>query len=246
MEYRLEKSLDIADKCGINTRACAFDKDHPIIYNETAPTIDKQGELFMSVGVQLATAAARRAIVEWGGDVSQITHVIGVSSSVFSNPGFEYHVARALGLSDQVERNLLNGVGCAGGLAGLRTAANIACGATFLDRPARILIVSAELGTITVRNELDMIHERQEVRIPAALFADAGSALVLSNGIGEDSKPSVPIYDLLAWNMTTVPDSAGDIAFDVHPDGMSCPLPLFHTPYPSFDYFIFESSIPER
>ncbi|KAI0682337.1 thiolase-like protein [Cytidiella melzeri] len=220
----MEKVLDIASKTGIIQRACAVTDDDPTMYNKVSPTIDLQRELFHAVGVDLAVGAARKVIAEWGGELSQITHIIAVSSMVFSNPGVDFRVAQALGLSNDVERVVLHGVGCSGGLAGVRHAANIACGYKLMNRPARILIVAVELGTVSLRTELDKIHRTQQVLIPATLFADAASALMLSNGIGQDPKPSAPVYDLLAWDLTTVDDSAGDIAFDADVDGWSATL----------------------
>ncbi len=217
----MEKMIEIANKTGIDSRNFAIPRGHPVMYAKESPLIDKQREMFLSLGVDQATAAARKALAEWGGDIRHITHVIGVSSMAFSNPGFEFYVAQNLGLNKDVERVVLHGVGCSGGLAGLRNAANIACGMSFLGRPARILVVSTELSSASTRNELDMIHNSQEVRIPAALFGDAATAIVLSNGIGEDPASCKPVYDVYAWQLTTLDDCPHDIALDVYPDGTS-------------------------
>ncbi|KAI0689873.1 thiolase-like protein [Cytidiella melzeri] len=219
MTPALEKVLEIATKTGIEFRSSAFEKGHPIMYSKVSPTIDQQRELFHTVGVQLAADAARKALAEWGGELSQVTHIIAVSSMVFSNPGLDLRVAQQLGLSNDIERVVLHGVGCSGGLAGLRHAANIACGYKQMNRPARILVVVAELGTLSLRNELDRVHSTQQILIPSTIFADAGSALILSNGIGTDPIPSAPVYDLLAWDLTTVDNSLGDIALDMDVDG---------------------------
>lgn len=215
--------LSINEKTGIATRASCIPVDHPVIYGAEIPTVEQQGKLFVELGSKLASAAARKAIEEWGGDASQITHLVAASSTAFTNPGFEFFVAKDLGLRPDVERTLLHGVGCAGGLSALRTAANMACSAKFLGRPARVLVVCCEMGTLCVREELDAIHETQEIRIPITLFGDAASALVLSNGVGESYKTSrMPIYDLLAWDHRFVPETAEDITFDVQADGKSC------------------------
>ena len=215
----MDKTLEIAGKTGIERRHFAIPKGHPILYAKESPLIDKQRQMFITLGVDQATSAARKALAEWGGDIRNITHIIGVSSMAFTNPGFEFYVAQNLGLNKDVERVVLHGVGCSGGLAGLRNAANVACGMSFLGRPARILVVSTELSSASTRNELDMVHSTQEVRIPATLFGDAASAIVLSNGIGEDPSECKPIYDVYAWKLTTLEDCSRDIALDVHPDG---------------------------
>ncbi|KAI0337244.1 polyketide synthase [Trametopsis cervina] len=217
MTPALDKVLAIADNAGIDYRACAFENDSDFLTSPEPPTLARQRELYLTVGVGLTVNAARKAIAEWGGSPAEITHIVGVSSTTFSNPGMDYFVAQALGLRPDVERVLLHGVGCAGGLAGLRTAAQLACAATLLRRPARVLIVACELGTVSLRTELDIITKTQEVHIPVALFADAGSALILSNTVG--AEPHKPVYELLGWEQTTVPETGGDITFDITPGG---------------------------
>ncbi|CRK23933.1 hypothetical protein BN1723_003073 [Verticillium longisporum] len=120
-------------------------------------------------------------------------------------------------ISAAVEKVLLHGIGCSGGLATLRTAANLALGHTARDKPARILCLALEVSTTMVRSEMDSINESQETRIGIALFSDCGSAVVLSNGIGP---PTEPVYDLLGWEHRIIPNSDRDLGFDVDVSGM--------------------------
>lgn len=71
-----------------------------------------------------------KAIEERTGNSGDITHTVAVTCTNQGNPGFDVLVNERLGLSTSVERILLHGVGCAGGLAIMRTAAQLACGAT--------------------------------------------------------------------------------------------------------------------
>ncbi|EKM59431.1 uncharacterized protein PHACADRAFT_249916 [Phanerochaete carnosa HHB-10118-sp] len=220
----IEKLLVFNESTGIDTRHTISELIDPISVNSTeAPTIDQLSEYFLKEGVKIAAAASSKAIEEWGGDVSEITHVIAVTCTNSANPGYDYYVARELGLKSTVERTLLHGVGCAGGLAALRNAANIALGATFLNRPARILIVACELTSLLIRSELDLMQKTGNFRIGAAIFSDCASAAVLSNGIGE-SPDAKPVYDLLGWDHLTVPETSGDIGFDIHPHGWNAVL----------------------
>jgi fungal type III polyketide synthase len=221
----MDKMLEIALKTGIKSRNSAFTWGHPVLFAKDSPPVDKQRELFLNAGVEQASASARKAIAEWGGDLRQITHIIGVSSMAFSNPGFEFFVAKNIGLSENVERILLNGVGCSGGLAGLRNAAHIACGMSFRGLPARILVVSTELSSAMTRAELDLVHNTQEVRIAATLFGDASTAIILSNGIGPNPPKCKPVYDVYAWQLNTLKDCHDDISLNLYTEGMS---PSFH------------------
>lgn len=170
----------------------------------------------MSDGVPLAVRAAQKAIAEAKIDISQITHIVATTCTDSANPGFDHYVLKKLGITHQVERVLLHGVGCSGGLATLRTGANLALGHKARGKPARVLCVALEVSTTLVRSELDSINELQETRIGACLFSDCGSAVVLSNGIGELSEP---VYQLLGWNFRTIPDTEDDLGFDVDPAG---------------------------
>lgn len=213
----LDKLLMVHENTGIETRRTACHFTDPFL-NGTSPTIDQLSDFYLKYGVELAVGASRKAIEEWGGDVSEITHVVATTCTNSANPGYDYFVARELGLGDRVERTLLHGVGCAGGLTALRTAANIALGASFMQRPARILVVACELSSLLVRSELDSMQETGELRIGVSIFSDGASAVLLSNGIGE-SPDAKPVYDLLGWDHVTVPETHAEIGFDVHPAG---------------------------
>lgn len=81
-------------------------------------------------------------------------------------------------------------------------------------------MIALEVSTTLVRSELDSIDKLDETRIGACLFSDCASAVVLSNGLGDElrgSKP--PVYDLLGWDHRVIPGSAQDLGFDVHPHG---------------------------
>ncbi|KAH8163958.1 hypothetical protein CIB48_g4286 [Xylaria polymorpha] len=209
--------LSINRFTGIETRSSIGTSDHPLVNNAAPPSIAELHATFMSDGVPLAVEAARKALAEARLDASQITHVVSTTCTDSANPGFDHYVAKELGLSSSVEKVLLHGVGCAGGLATLRTAANLALGHRCRGRPARILCVALEVSTILVRSELESIDTTQETRIGACLFSDCASAVVLSNGVGEATVE--PVYELLGWDHRVIPDTEGELGFDVDPLG---------------------------
>ncbi|KAI1362259.1 thiolase-like protein [Xylaria arbuscula] len=213
----MNKVLSINRFTGIETRSSIGTSEHPIVNNAAPPSIADLHATFMSDGVPLAVEASRKALAEARLDASQITHVVSTTCTDSANPGFDHYVAKELGLLPGVEKVLLHGVGCAGGLAALRTAANLALGHRFRRQPARILCVALEVSTTLVRSELESIDQSQETRIGACLFSDCASAVVLSNGVGEATVE--PAYELLGWDHRTIPDTEGDLGFDVDPLG---------------------------
>ncbi|KAI0531570.1 thiolase-like protein [Xylaria digitata] len=213
----MDKVLSINRFTGIETRSSIGTSEHPLVNNAAPPSIADLHATFMSDGVPLAVEAARKALAEAHLDVSQITHVVSTTCTDSANPGFDHYVAKELGLLPSVEKVLLHGVGCAGGLATLRTAANLALGHRFRGQSARILCVALEVSTTLVRSELESIDKTQNTRIGACLFSDCASAVVLSNGVGEAT--AEPVYELLGWDHRTIPDSEGDLGFDADPLG---------------------------
>ncbi|KAK1974518.1 chalcone and stilbene synthase domain-containing protein [Colletotrichum cereale] len=212
----MQKVLAINRFTGIDYRSSIGTHEHPIVNNKEAPSIAELHKVFMSDGVPLAVEASRKAIEEARIDLSEITHVVSTTCTDSANPGFDHYVVKGLGITHQVEKVLLHGVGCSGGLATLRTAANLALGHKARNKPARILCVALEVSTTMVRSELNSIDELQETRIGVALFSDCASAVVLSNGVGE---PTESVYDLLGWEHKILPDTDHDLGFDVDPVG---------------------------
>ena len=210
--------MSINQFTGIQARSALGTIDHPIANGKTPPTIAELCDVFLDYGVKLSVQACQDAVAQWGGELSEITHVVATTCTNSANPGFDHYVVRELGLNQSVEKVLLHGVGCSGGLAALRTAANLALGHTFRQKPARILVLACEISTALVRSELESIHLNQEVRIGVTLFSDCASAVVLSNGIGqryhEDS-----LLELLGWEHKIITNTEKDLGFNVHPMG---------------------------
>jgi fungal type III polyketide synthase len=217
----MDKILMINQYTGIDSRSAIGTVDYPLANMDRAPTIGELCGVFLKDGVALAVTAARKALHEAQLSPLDITHVVSTTCTNSANPGFDHFVCKQLGMTQPVEKVLLHGIGCSGGLASLRTAANLALGSSFRSRKARVLVVALEISSLLVRSELDSVNELQQTRIGVTLFSDCASALVLSNNVGgEDAEP---VYELLGWDHRVIPDTEEDLGFDVDPLGM----PLF-------------------
>lgn len=224
---RIKKVLAINEFTGIDTRSAIGNVDHPLANRSEAPSIAELCTAFKKYAVPLAISASRKALSEANISVSDITHVVSTTCTNSANPGFDHYVCKGLGVEHTVEKVLLHGIGCSGGLAALRTAANLALGSSFRRRKARILVVAAEISSLLVRSELDSINELQETRIGVTLFSDCASAVVLSNGIDAHEEEE-SVYDLLGWEHKVIPDSEEDLGFDTDPLGMYTHEPFFY------------------
>lgn len=170
-----------------------------------APTIADLDHIFRTRAVDLVAKACRKAIADWGGTAADITHTVAASSTSGGSPGYDLLVNEKLGIRPEAQRLLLSGIGCAGGLATVRTAATIANDATLRGRPARILGFACDLTSTNVRCDLAMLMENpEETKVSMALFSHAAGAFVLCNSRGLED-PEQVIYSILDWESGILP-----------------------------------------
>ncbi|KAJ7681523.1 polyketide synthase [Mycena rosella] len=226
----LDKVLAINRRTGIKTHSLIY----PCVDLPAPISIKEVTEIFLKEGMALAIAASRRAIAEAGVSVDEITHVVGTTCTNVSNPGFDCLLAQELGLRPSVEKVLLQGVGCAGGLAGLRLAASLCQAAAWRGEPAHVLLVACEITSTMRRDELEIISREQKVRIGPTLFGDGASALILSLTPGATASVNRGIYELVNWAHLTVPDTHSDLRIDVYAQGfkptLSARIPTLTAP----------------
>ncbi|OQV06008.1 Chalcone and stilbene synthase, domain-containing protein [Cladophialophora immunda] len=153
---------------------------------------------YTGIETRLSVAACQKALEQWGCDISEITHMVSTTCTNSANPGFDHFVVKALGLDSSIEKVLLHGVDCSGGLAALRTAANIALGSRFLCKPARILVSACEISSVFV--------------------SDCASAVVLGNGFGNGSGKD-PLLELLGWEHRVIEGTTKELGFNIDPFG---------------------------
>ncbi|KAI0401419.1 thiolase-like protein [Xylaria palmicola] len=177
----LKKLLSVNAQTGVETRAVLDCWNDPMWRKPVPPTIEQVHEAFELYAPPLTARAAQKALQESGIEASSITHFVSVTATHCRCPGFDHLVAKKLGISGEAERSLISGSGCAGGLAALRVANNMACAASLRGRPARILVVACEISSTNLRAELEAANQSGKLRIGAALFSDGAAAVVLCN-----------------------------------------------------------------
>ena len=150
---------------------------------------------------------------EWGGKPAEITHVVAVTCTNAGSPGFDLDVAIQLGLSADVNRTLLHGVGCAGGLSLVRAAAGIADAATLRGKPANILVLACEITSTTIHLELDEAETRADPSPGTVIFSDGAAAMILCNNIASARATSTSQYDLMDLTTQRVSDSSDLMSF---------------------------------
>jgi type III polyketide synthase len=220
----LKKLLRLTLNNGIDTRASTLNFETGFGCQKEIPSIVDLDSWFRKHGVDLTAQACRKALREWGGDITEdITHTVAFNSGVQSFPGYDYLVARSLGLSYDVENIFLQGVGCAGGLSVMRVAAEVACAATLLRKPARILCFCCELNTPYTRHqyaEAEVATDLENMDIAGSLFSDAAGAFVLCNEYGLDDIGQAK-FQLLDWERAITPDTLHNMGAVIKTTGYS-------------------------
>jgi predicted naringenin-chalcone synthase len=166
------------------------------------PGVEKRNELFIREADCLSLRVAEKLLAGLPRlDRSRISHLVTVSCTGFSAPGFDFHLQKSLRLSPGLHRFHLGFMGCYAALPALKLAADIC-----RSRPeARVLVVVLELCSVHLQFKPD-----REVMVANSLFADgAGAALV--SGQGGDAAGSV--FRLERFATRTIPESEQDMAW---------------------------------
>ena len=130
--------------------------------------------LYMETAEQLFEDAASRAIAGAGLEPTEIDGVVSVSTTGIATPSLEARVGPRLGLRSDVARVPVFGLGCAGGVSGLATAARLAAAMP----GSRWLFVTVETCSISIRLDSD----DPAAVVATALFGDGAAATVLQCG----------------------------------------------------------------
>ena len=139
---------------------------------------------------------------------TEITHLITVTCTGFSAPGFDYQLVQRFGLSANLHRYHLGFMGCYAGFPAMKLAHTI-CSA---DLAARVLIVDVELCSLHFQ-----FKSEPDTMVANSLFADGAAAALISS-----AEPCGAGFRLVDFFSRIIADSdqamswrLGDIAFDM-------------------------------
>jgi alkylresorcinol/alkylpyrone synthase len=130
--------------------------------------------LYLQAAEQLFEQAARAAIAKAGLAPDQIDGVVTVSTTGIATPSLEARAGPRIGLRGDVRRVPLFGLGCAGGVNGLATAARLAAA----EPGSNWLMVAVETCSISIRLDSD----DPAAIVATALFGDGAAAAVVKSG----------------------------------------------------------------
>jgi alkylresorcinol/alkylpyrone synthase len=182
----------------------------PIEWYEGHHGWKERNRVYLDASDALFREAAAKAIERAGLTPDQIDGVVAVSTTGIATPSLDARNGPALGLRDDVRRVPVFGLGCAGGVNGLATAARLAAG----DPGSRWLYVTIETCSIAIRLDSD----DPAAIVATAIFGDGAAAAVVgmsANGIasiagaGERMWPDT--LNIMGWR---VEDPGFAVVFD--------------------------------
>ncbi|KAL3515033.1 hypothetical protein ACH5RR_021935 [Cinchona calisaya] len=170
---------------------------YPELAVESHPTVKQRLDICNFAVTQMAIEAAQSCIKKWERPISDITHLVYVSSCEVRLPGGDLYLAKGLGLRPETRRVMLNFSGCSGGVAGIRVAKDIAENNGF--RP--------------------LSPERPYDLVGVALFGDGAGAMI----VGSSPVPSIesPHFKLHTAMQHFLPDIEKIIDGRLTEEGMS-------------------------
>lgn len=177
-------------------------KENANISTYDKPSLDARQDILVEQVPKLGEKAASKAIKEWGGSKSEITHLIFCSTSGVDMPGADYQLVKLLNLNPSIKRFMLYHQGCFAGGTVLRLAKDLAEN----NAGARVLVVCSEITVVTFRgpneNHMDSL-------VGQALFGDGASSVIV--GSNPDERTERPLFYLVSASETILPNSEGAI-----------------------------------
>jgi len=182
----------------------AFRDDHGQV---VSPSTGARNDAYRVLAPPLFVASADDALTRSGVAADDVTHLVTVSCTGFTQPGPDLAIVEQLGLRRDVFRQHVGFMGCCAAFPALRIAAAFA----EADPGAVVLVVCAELCTLHVRTSDD-----PDQIVSNSVFGDgAAAAVVTADGPG---------LRIDAFATTVVPEGASEMAWNIGDEGFEMVL----------------------
>ena len=165
-----------------------------------------RNNLYLQASEALFADAATSAIAKAGLSPDEIDGIVTVSTTGIATPSLEARAGPRIGFRDDIRRVPVFGLGCAGGVSGLATAARLASA----EPGSKWLMVTVETCSISIRLDSD----DPAAVVATALFGDGAAAAVVASGEHSIARISGSAEKL--W-----PDTQRIMGWDVEDPGLA-------------------------
>ena len=168
--FNVDRLADVFRATQVGGRHLAL----PLAEYPATDTFKKSNDAFIRVGTDLGEAAVHDALSRAGLGPRDVAHLFFVTVTGISTPSLDARLVNRLGLSPNVRRTPIFGLGCMAGAAGLARVADV-----LRAYPADVaVLLSVELCSLTLqRDDASMTNV-----IASGLFGDGAAAVVLEGG----------------------------------------------------------------
>jgi alkylresorcinol/alkylpyrone synthase len=178
----------------------------PIEFYENMGAWGEVNDVWIEAGLELGEKALCHALVKAGLQPRELSAIFVTSVTGIAAPSLDARLANRMGLSPNIKRVPIFGLGCVAGAAGIARAADYV--RAFPDQAAALL--SIELCSLTLqRDDLSMAH-----LISSMLFGDGAAATVV---VGSDVESDGP--EILATKSILYPNSERTMGWDISEKG---------------------------
>jgi len=178
----------------------------PIEFYESMTTWGQANDAWIAGALDLGEKALRGALNRAGLQPQDLSAIYVTSVTGIAAPSIDARLVNRMGLSTNIKRIPIFGLGCVAGAAGVSRAADYVRG--FPDQAAALL--SIELCSLTLqRNDLSMAH-----LISALLFGDGAAATIV---VGSQRASDGP--EILATKSVFYPDTERVMGWDISEKG---------------------------
>lgn len=210
-----ERIRRVYDKTRINERHLAINPTDPEFraFSQKRATIRERMNLYLEHAAPLAVDVARRALGAVPGEV-QVGLLVFVTSTGFIAPGVDVAVIKELGLPRTTSRVVVNFMGCAAAMNGIRMATDF----VRANPDKKALVICLEISSVNAVFADDI----NEV-ITHSLFGDGCGAVVV--GASEVRHPIPAGNIVIRDTFSHLLDGAEDgIVLGVNHNGITCEL----------------------
>lgn len=210
----IEKRYSVLADFGLAPADFTFFPKNPQMRPE--PGTKARNDLYITESNKLALNALRNLegfLPDF--DFQKVTHLITVSCTGMSAPGFDFFVSEAFPLSPTLHRFHLGFMGCFAAIPALKLAQAIASS----QKDARILILNLELCSLHFQQSLEM-----DMIVGNAIFSDGASAALVSSDPFDAPGPK---FILKNFESRIIPESRGDMAWKIGEHGFEMRLSAY-------------------
>src|ERR1700732_4213911 len=155
----------------------------PIEFYENMKTWGQANDVWIESGLELGEKALCRALLRAGLEPFELSAIFVTSVTGIAAPSLDARLVNRMGLSRNIKRIPIFGLGCVAGAAGISRAAGYVRG--YPDQAAALL--SIELCSLTLqRDDVSMAHV-----ISALLFGDGAAATIVVGSKRKSDGPEI-------------------------------------------------------